>query len=86
MFDLWGGRKFRSGWSKNIEKYLYPMFPYTKKYTKFESDIQNNDTLYKLTRQYQKAFELFEKFRKHEETQKTLFYFVVCINCIIPIL
>ena len=33
------------------------MFPYTAKYTESESDIQNNDLLYKIHQKWQNAFE-----------------------------
>ena len=34
--------------SKNITKMFWTMFPYTVKYTESESDIQNNNLLYKI--------------------------------------
>ena len=54
-FDL-GVEKIRFWESKNVEKYLYTMFPYTEKYTESESDIQNSDLLYKIYQQCQITF------------------------------
>ena len=39
------------------------MFPYTEKYTESESDIQNNDLLYKIDKQCQNTFEIKEASR-----------------------
>ena len=36
------------------------MFPYTKKYTESESDIQNNDLLCKIDQQYQNTFAILD--------------------------
>ena len=36
------------------------MIPYRVKYNKSESDIQNNDLLYKIHQKYQNTFELLE--------------------------
>ena len=41
------------------------MFPYRVKYTESESDIQDNNLLYKKDPQCQNAFELLDTFRKH---------------------
>ena len=40
------------------------MFLYTEKYTESESDIQNNDLLYKINQQCQNTFEVFEQIGK----------------------
>ena len=40
------------------------MFPYTEKYTESESDIQNNDLLYKTHQQHKNTFEMLETFEK----------------------
>ena len=37
------------------------MFPYRVKYTESESDIQNNNSLYKIHQQYQNTFDILEK-------------------------
>ena len=49
------------------------MFPYTVKYTEFESDIQNNNLLYKIHKKYQNAFELLEHF---EIFQKSILLYI----------
>ena len=36
------------------------MFPYTEKYTESESDIQNNDLLYKTHQKHQNTFQILE--------------------------
>ena len=36
------------------------MFPYTVEYTESESDIQNNDLLYKIYQKCQNTFEMLE--------------------------
>ena len=59
------------------------MAAYTEKYTESESDIQNNDLLYKTHRKHQNTFEMLEIFGK---TEKSNAYFVICIICIIHIL
>ena len=51
------------------------MFPYRVTYNESESDIRNNDLLYKPHRKCQNAFELWEHFGKIEEFQKILFLF-----------
>ena len=48
------------------------MFPYTEKYTESESDIQNNDLLYKIDHKCQNTFELFEKFPKFQKIESIL--------------
>ena len=60
---LWENYRFwdRFLGSKDVQKYIQPMFPYTEKYTESESDIQNNDLLYKRHQQCQNTFEMFEK-------------------------
>ena len=40
------------------------MFPYRVKYTESESDIQNNNLLYKTHQKHQNAFEILEHFGK----------------------
>ena len=40
------------------------MFPYRVKYNESESDIQNNDLLYKIDHQYQNTFEMLDIFEK----------------------
>ena len=40
------------------------MAAYTEKYTESESDIQNNDLLYKTHQKHQNTFELFETIGK----------------------
>ena len=52
------------------------MFPYTVKYTEPESDIQNNNLLYKLHQQCQNAFEIFEKTKKIKKTQSLILLFI----------
>ena len=47
------------------------MFLYRVKYNESESDIQNNDLLYKTHQQYQNAFDFFGHFR---EIQKSIFF------------
>ena len=57
------------------------MFPYRVKYNESESDIQNNDLLYKVYHKFQNTFEYWKtKFEKEK-----LFYFVICISYIIHI-
>ena len=46
------------------------MFPYRVKYTESESDIQNNDLLYKINPKYQNTFDLLENVGKFEKEQK----------------
>ena len=50
------------------------MFPDRVKYTESESDIQNNDLLYKIDQQCQNAFDILEKFGKTRENQKSIFF------------
>ena len=45
------------------------MFPYRVKYTESESDIQNNDLLYKIDQQCQNTFEILKNGKKNEKTQ-----------------
>ena len=45
------------------------MFPYKVKYTEPESDIQNNDLLYKKDQTHQNAFD-FQNFKNENETFK----------------
>ena len=69
-----------------VEKDLQPMLIYRVKYTESESDIKNYNFLYK--KKKQNTFDFVEMLRKVEniKKQKTIFYFVFCINCIIHIL
>ena len=67
------------------------MFPYTVKYNESESDIQNNNLLYTIHHKCQNTFERSEHFENkkrnsNEYKNETIFYFVICINCIIHIL
>ena len=50
------------------------MFPYTEKYKEFESDIQNNDWLYKIS-QKTKYIRFFESFGTIEKSS-VLFYHI----------
>ena len=50
------------------------MFPYTEKYTESESDIQNNDLLYKINKKCQNTFNFSENVGKHRENQKSVFF------------
>ena len=45
------------------------MFPYRVKYTEFESDIQNNDLLYKISQQCQNTFEHLEHIKKNKKLE-----------------
>ena len=45
---------------KNVQIIIYPMFPYTVKYTESEYDIQNNDLLYKAHPKHQNIFEIWK--------------------------
>ena len=58
------------------------MFPYTEKYKESESDIQNNDVLYKT----KNAKTLSKCWRILENHKNPNLYFVICINAIIDIL
>ena len=49
------------------------MFPYRAKYTESETNIQNNDLLYKINQAHQNTFEHLEtnqKFRKKEKENR----------------
>ena len=46
------------------------MFPYRVKYTDSESDIQNQDFLYKVHQQHQNTFEMLENVRKSNKSKK----------------
>ena len=59
------------------------MLAYRVQYNESESDIQNYNLFYKKDTKSQNIFDFLEKFLKIE---KTHFYFVLCINCIIHIL
>ena len=51
------------------------MFPYTEKYTESESDIQNNNLLYKIHPKCQNSFEqpeCFEIFRKQKTKNRNI--------------
>ena len=53
------------------------MFPYTVKYTESDSDIQNNNSLYKIDQTCQNTFDFilfFENVGKFRKRQKTYFY------------
>ena len=50
------------------------MFPYTVKDTESESDIQNNNLLYKIRPKLQNTFEILETFEKIE--LEILFYYM----------
>ena len=43
------------------------MFPYRVKYNESESDIQNNDLLYKTHQKYQNTFEFFRTFSRNSK-------------------
>ena len=49
------------------------MFPYTEKYTESESDIQNNNLLYKTHQQCQTTFVFFENVVKLEKIKINIF-------------
>ena len=85
--DFWGV-EIRFLESKNVEKYLYTMFPYTEKYTESESDIQNNDLLYKIDQQIQNTFAILERkcIFSRKKTRFSNLCFVIYINCIVRIL
>ena len=50
------------------------MFPYRVKYTESESDIQNNDLLYKIDQKCQNTFENLDLGEKIRENQKSIFF------------
>ena len=55
------------------------MFPYTGKCTESESDIQNNDLLYRTHQKHQTTFDLLEMFGKKirkTKNSKCLFYYI----------
>ena len=63
------------------------MFAYGAKYNESESDIQNNDLLYKLKQNCQNTFENLEMFSKRSQIYKNVnFYFIIYIDGIIRIL
>ena len=47
------------------------MFPYTEKYTESESDIKNNDLLYKTHQQHQNTFEIWKSKSTVKPTKQT---------------
>ena len=47
---------------KNVKNTFETMFPYRVKYNESESDIKNNNLLFKIHQKYQNAFELLEHF------------------------
>ena len=49
------------------------MFPYRVKYTESESDIQNNDLLYKIDQQCQNTFEKLEKWNVSKKLKNQIF-------------
>ena len=51
------------------------MFLYRVKYTESESDIQNNDLLYKIDQQCQNTFECLEKF-DFQKVQILILYYI----------
>ena len=53
------------------------MFPYTVNYTDSESDIQNNDLLYKI-QQHQNIFDILEMFEKIKDNKQNK-----CLVCIV---
>ena len=58
------------------------MFLYTEKYTESESDIQNNNPLYKIYKKHQNALEKTEMFRKNKSNlfkNNSIIYFVIYI-------
>ena len=58
------------------------MFLYRVKYTESESDIKNNDLLYKIDQTHQNPFEMLENVGNFQKKMKnTSFYFVICIIC-----
>ena len=61
------------------------MFPYTVRYNESESDIQNNNLLYKIEQQCQSIFEIWENWTI-EKSKMSKFYFTIYINCLITIL
>ena len=60
------------------------MFPYTEKYTESESDIQNNNLLYKIQPKCQNTFENLGEKIKLENVQKFL-NFRMCLVHTYPI-
>ena len=50
------------------------MFPYTVKYNESESDIQNNNLLYKMHQQHQNTFEQPDFFENFEIIQTESFF------------
>ena len=52
------------------------MFLYTKKYTEFESDIQNNDSLYKIHPKHQNTFELLKTFVNFIENANDILFYI----------
>ena len=62
------------------------MFPYTEKYTESESDIQNNDLLYKIDQQCQNTFDFLNKLEFSKKSKSSNVYCVFYINSIIHIL
>ena len=59
------------------------MLIYTEKYTESESDIQNNNLLYKIDQNIQKTFDILDKIGNIEKTSKTT---LIYIDSIIHIL
>ena len=62
---------FLKFFEKNLKKSFWTMFLYRVKYNESESDIQNNDLLYKTNQKYQKPFDFFVIFWKF---QKYIFF------------
>ena len=53
---------------KHVQQIIEPMFLYRVKYTESESDIQNNDLLYKLHNKCPNTFEMLKSFGKGRNT------------------
>ena len=53
----------------NDKTYLKTTFLYRVKYTESESDIQNDDLLYKIPPKCQNAIELYENFGNNRKTK-----------------
>ena len=50
------------------------MFPYTVKYTESESNIQNNNLLYKAHQRCQNTFKKLENFENIENIKKNVYF------------
>ena len=85
--------RFRFLFLKKVETYLQNLFPYTEKYTEYEYEIQNNNSLYKLPPDaniFTNTQSLFGENKIYENTGTNCFFlfekdfrFVIRINYII---